>query len=216
MKALLPPGLVFGTSLFLAFASALPAQTASPSLSPTFGPPVSGPAPSRAPELVRNPPIWVPPPKPAPVIPAPPAPPTVVLASVPPDLNRIQRARPRIEVWLQGRDVPQRLRSHGPGRQRAFISGNLPFTVVLQFHPSLAGKAVAIFPGQGITLHPRSDFVSIAANGECLLVVEQEATRVRSQLEFEIDGVSTVLRLVRAPFAAANEAPGLAAEEGVQ
>lgn len=217
MKPLLPLELVLGTGLFFATALSLPAQSASPSPSivpPTFESSVSGPAPNGAPEPVRNPPSWVPPPNPAPVIPAVQAPSSVILSSVPPDLNRIARARPQIEVWLQGRDRPQRLRSHRPGRLRAFISGNVPFTVVLQFHPSLAGKVVAVFPGDGITLHLRTEVVQIAANGECLLVMEQQATQVRSQLEFEIDGVSTVLRLVRAPVAATNEPPGLADEEG--
>lgn len=130
--------------VFLIFcATALSAQTASP---PTFGPPTSGPAPSRDPNPVQNPPIWVPPPKPAPVIPAPQPAPPVLLSSVPPNPDRIRRARPRIEVWLQGRDVPQRIRSFGPGRRWAFIAGNVPFNLVLQFHSSLAGKTVAVFP----------------------------------------------------------------------
>lgn len=210
MKTLLPLELVLGTSLFLATALSSPGQTTSPSvLPPTFGPPTSGPAPSRDPKPVQNPPIWVPPPKPAPVIPAPQPAPPVLLSSIPPNPDRIRRARPRIEVWLQGRDVPQRIRSFGPGRRWAFIAGNVPFNLVLQFHPSLAGKTVAVFPGSGITLHPRSEVVRIGANGECLLVVEQNVRLARSQLEFEVDGVSTVLRLVKAPFAALNEPPPL-------
>lgn len=70
-----------------------------------------------------------------------------------------------------------------------------------------------MFPGDGLTLHPRTELLQIEANGECVLVVEQDARRLRSQLEFEIDGVSTVLRLVRAPTAT-NEPPGVGAEEG--
>jgi hypothetical protein len=193
--------------LFLIFcATALAAQTASP---PTFGPPVSGPAPSRDPDPVRSAPSWVVPPNPAPQIAQPAGPPPdAPFVSGGPDLARLERATPRVQIWRSGSDTPQRPDRQSRGRHQAFVAGTAPVTIVLRFHPLVARRPVAILPSKGVTTNPQG-FVPVGGSGEIAIVVALEQTQSQGQIVFRLDSVNTIVRVTRAPaqaVAAAEQA----------
>ena len=55
--------------------------------------------------------------------------------------------------------------------------------------------------GDGITVYPPQSSVRIQPIGEIVLTVELDSRQPRGGIVFVVDGVTTVLRLARAPLA---------------
>lgn len=155
----------------------------------------------------------VPPPNPAPEIAPPPREAPAAFLIGPPDLQRIARAKPRIEVWRSGSIKPQRLAPQEGPKHPAFVLGTEPVTIVLRFPPFLAGKSVTFMPGDGIALHPPHSFARIQSSGELVLTVELDSTQRGGGIVFVVEGVTTGLRLVRASLARVEAEEDASAEE---
>jgi hypothetical protein len=184
VKNLLPPELVLGTSLLLASALASSAQS-------------------------TNAPPWAMPPNPAPQIaPAATPPPDAPFVSGGPDLARLERTTPRVQIWRSGSDTPQRPDRQARGRHQAFVTGTAPVTIVLRFHPLVAHRRVAILPSRGVTTNPQG-FVPVGGSGEIAIAVQLDATESQGHIVFRLDTVNTIVRVTRAPsqaVAAAEQA----------
>jgi hypothetical protein len=151
----------------------------------------------------QQPVVFVPQPQPAPAIARPAAAPITPFLSGRPNMQRFEWAKPRCEVWRTGSDIPQKPARRGVRLGWALVAGNEPVTVVLQFHPSLAGKSLFLTPiDEGITIPSAQESVQIGRNGQVVLLMQLEAAASRGQITLETDSVPTVLRLVRAPLSA--------------
>jgi hypothetical protein len=184
----------------------VPAPTAIPEAQSPASPPLvvaSAPPPMRVPLLP------VPPPNPAPRI-APPAapPPDAPFVFGGPDLPRLERATPRVQIWRSGSDTPQQPDRQSRGRHQAFVAGTAPVTIVLRFHPLVAHRSLAILPSKGVTTNPQG-FVPVGGSGEIAIVVALEQPLSQGHIRFRLDTVDTIVRLTRAPsqaVAAAEQA----------
>lgn len=190
--------------------TSIPTLNPAPSVTPVPTPLTPDPTP---PEVKRPPLLPVPPPNPAPEIAPPPREAPAAFLIGPPDLQRIARAKPRIEVWRSGSIKPQRLAPHEGPKRPAFVLGTEPVTIVLRFPPFLAGKSVTFMPGDGIALHPPQSFARIQSSGELVLTVELDSTQRGGGIVFVVEGVTTGLRLVRASLARVEAEEDASAEE---
>jgi hypothetical protein len=184
----------------------VPAPTAIPEAPSSASPPLVV---ASAPPPMRVPLFPVPPPNPAPEIPPPAGPPPdAPFVSGGPDLARLERATPRVQVWRSGSDTPQRPDRQSRGRHQAFVAGTAPVTIVLRFHPLVAHRPVAIFPSRGVTTNPQGS-VPVGGSGEIAIAVQLDATQSHGQIRFRLDTVDTIVRVTRAPsqaVAAAEQA----------
>ena len=139
----------------------------------------------------------IPPPNPAPVIPPPPVSAPAPFLAGRPDLQRFERARPEVEVWRDGSLKPQRPKRQGPGRFRVWTVGAEPVTIVLRFHQLLAGRTITLMSGVGVTVS--EGVLTLGPGGETTFAVQLEANRRAGEIAFNLDSITTVLRLQRAP-----------------
>jgi hypothetical protein len=144
------------------------------------------------------------PPNPAPPPPPLSAAPSLGWRSKGPSVAEINRLTPDIEVWRAGAVAPQRPKSHGRNRFRrrvahAFISGNEPVLVRLQFDPSASGKAVIVRAAPGITLEPSGEVFQIRPTGECVVAVTLDPALRQGHMTFYSEGIVTTLPFSRTP-----------------
>ena len=211
--------LLFVCFSFLIFCSTtLSAQTPSPSVSvATFSPTGPGPAATPNPEPVRSAPIWAQPPlNPARELPPLARPRRIqFVGRAKADLGYMERATPRITVWRSGSNAPQIATRSSKRRFQAKVAGSEPVTILLRFHPLVAGKLLSVKTTDGVFLQPNSRQVQIGGTGEGVLVVTIEAAKEEGVIGLELDGIETVLHLNRAPerFVAQREA---ASQEGAR
>lgn len=210
MKFWFPLALVLAICLSTVEAQSPPSSSPSPvpSASPTpFALPIPSAAPTRAPEnVVRTPPIPVPPPQPAAKLPAPPIPPRAQLTFPRTALER-QRVTPAIEVWRAGAHTPQLPARRGNYITPAYVADNQPVMVRVQFDPLARGKTVVVRPGRGAILEPPTEVLQIRPTGECVVTVRLEENAPRGHVTFHCDGLMTTLLLSRRSLASvqANE-----------
>jgi hypothetical protein len=181
-----------------------PSPTPSPSVSASPTPfvlPIPSAAPSRAPDAHRASAITVPRPNPASVIARPPAPTKAAFLSGSPDLARFERAVPAVEVWRSGSNVPRKLKRINRRFEPLLISGSEPTTVVLRFHPLLAGSSFTVTGHDGSVIQPGDGLLRISPRGEATFFVEVDPVKTSGRIVVRVDGVVTVLRVLRVPEA---------------
>lgn len=188
-----------------------PAPAPAPSLSPATTPPgaavvapvdvrpVEAPPEPEAKPIVLLP---IPAPNPLPLIPPPLVPAAAPFVSGPPYLQRLSRAVPRMQVWRPGSDVPQNA-VHRRGRfEPLLVTGNEPVTLLLYFHPSLAGQTLEVLADDSFTVQPPNQFLLIGPTGEAVLVLELGAAQSRGEIALRVDYITTALQFLRAPLEA--------------
>lgn len=184
-----------------------PAPAPAPSLSPATTPPdaaVVAPVdvPPSEPELKPRELLPIPAPNPLPLIPPPLVPAATLFVSGPPYLQRLARAVPRLQVWRPGSDVPQDA-VHRRGRfEPLLVTGNEPVTLLLYFHPSLAGQTLEVLADDSFTVQPPNQFLLIGPTGEAVLVLELGAAKSRGEIALRVDYITTALQFLRAPLGA--------------
>jgi hypothetical protein len=89
----------------------------------------------------------------------------------------------------------------------AYVAGNEPVMIRLQFHPLVAGKVVVVRPGRGAILDPPTEVLQVQPTGECVVTVRLEQNAPRGHLTFHCEGLMTTLPLSRNSLAVvqANE-----------
>jgi hypothetical protein len=142
-----------------------------------------------------------PPPQPAPVIAPPPAAPISPFLSGPPDRQRYERAKPQIEVWRTGSDVPQKPKRRGSEGGHVLIATEEPFVLVLQFDRLLAGNLMEVMADENTTVQSAAS-MQVDRNGQVVLSARLNAAQRHGRIAFRIDGITTVLSLDRAPLEA--------------
>jgi hypothetical protein len=130
----------------------------------------------------------------------PPPPPPIVETPLPggPDPGEVELATPDVEIWRQEGDMPQIPARHSNRLDVAYMTGTEPVWLRVQFDPQAAGKSVLVRPGLGITVNPPRTILTVASNGECLVLAQLVNGANRSHLIFYCDGVRTVLPIMRA------------------
>jgi hypothetical protein len=153
-----------------------------------------------SPPKTNRPSFPIPRPNPAPRIPLRPVPAAAPFLSGPPDLLRFERAVPRMEVWRTGSDIPQVATKRRGRLDPILINGTEPVTLLLRFHPSLAGTTLEVFAREGLTLQSPAQVLRITPTGEVVLLVGLEPTKSRGEIAFRVDNVTTVLRFDQVPL----------------
>jgi len=143
------------------------------------------------------------PPPPQPETPIPPPPPPMVETPVAglPDPDKVEMAKPEVEIWREGSEWPQIPARTSNRLDKAYVTGTEPVWLRAQFNPAAAGKRVLVRPGQGITVDVTGAALTISSSGECLVQVQLAEGVNRSHLIFYCEGIRTVLPVVRAPLA---------------
>jgi hypothetical protein len=129
----------------------------------------------------------------------PPIPPRLPNASAPPNPAQELKAIPQVEVWRAGATRPQTPRGRGHFLGRGFIAGPGPVLVQLHFDLSKVGKTVAVTAGPGLSFDPPGPFLRIRPTGDCALTVLLDENFHEESMTFSCGGVTTLLRLSRAP-----------------
>lgn len=192
-------GLVFVISF--SCVEALSAQSASPSATrPPADFSFPGPAPTRPPEVSRDPPFPVPPPNPAPTLPPPPGQ-TIVRPSQRLDVAEVQRLTPRVEIWRPNGQRPQVPARRGRVMDTGFVTGTELVTLRLQFDPRAAGERVRVFGGNSLSLNPPEQVLIVSPRGECLVTGQLSPGMSRGHVIFYCGMIKTVVPLTRAPLA---------------
>jgi hypothetical protein len=129
-----------------------------------------------------------------------PPPPPIVETPLPvgPDAGEIELAKPDVEIWRLEGDLPQIPARRSNRLDVAYMTGTEPVWLRVQFDPQAAGKSVYVRPGYGITVNPPRAILTVASNGECLVLAQLANGMNRSHLIFYCDGVRTVLPVMRA------------------
>jgi hypothetical protein len=125
----------------------------------------------------------------------PPAAPAAVPCA-PPSAAEIERITPRVEIWRAGSDAPQqpvrRQQRMGP----AYIVGDQPVMVRLQFDPRASGKVVTITVANRIAVVPEA-VLRVRPTGECIVSLQLDQGAPRGHVTFLCEGIYTTLPLVR-------------------
>jgi hypothetical protein len=175
------------TPLSISLPTPLPTPISTPTPAPSISPPV----------LERTPLFPVPPPQPAPGLVPPPRPPPTLFRAGGPDLNRLARAIPLVEVWRAGVVAPQIVGHHGGRYGSVLVAGSEFVTLRLQFHPFLGGKPLVVRRDRGVNIQPPQGIATISPTGECVLQVQLLPDAGRGQITLYTGGVTTALRLLR-------------------
>jgi hypothetical protein len=150
--------------------------------------------------------VAVPPADPEPSI-APPPPP-VIETVVPglPDQAELELLKPDVEIWRQQSESPQVPARQINRLQPAFVTGNEPVTLRVQFSPAVAGKHVFVRPGRGLSVGINDGMLTVSSAGECLVTAQIDEGVSQSHIIFYCEGVKTVLPVSRASLATVIEA----------
>ena len=97
---------------------------------------------------------------------------------------------------------------------QAWLAGDDPVTVRLQFDPLSLGKAVLVRAARGTTLDPPDEVLRVPADGQCLVLIRLDPAMNESHVSFSCEGLTTTLVLARTTpdIVAAHE--NAATEEG--
>lgn len=185
--------LAVSTTILLKSFAAAPAA-------PTFGPPVITPAPPRSPESLQPAPAFVALPNPAPSLRRAVPHPITPFVSRRPDQQRIDRAIPQVEVARVNSSGSQKVARQRAHFGRLLLAGNEAVTVILRFHPLLAGKAITVRPSPEVTLQPAEGILPIEANGTVALQVLMAPTALKGKIFLYADGVPIELPVARVPL----------------
>jgi hypothetical protein len=109
---------------------------------------------------------------------------------------QIRAITPQVEVWRAGSGAPQRPVRRQQRMAPAYVVGDQPVLVRLQFDPSAVGKVV------GVTVANRTAVVSEAVlrvrpTGECVVSLQLDQGALRGHVTFLCEGIYTTLPLIR-------------------
>jgi hypothetical protein len=95
---------------------------------------------------------------------------------------------------------------------RAYVTGNEPVTVRLQFDPLARGKVVLVREGSGAIVDPPTGILHVGPTGECVVTVRLVENLAHGHISFYCEGLTTTLPLSRASLASvtAKETAGAA------
>jgi hypothetical protein len=152
-------------------------------------------------------------PVPPPEAETPMAPPPPPMEEVPqpggPDRAEMELGKPDVEIWRAESEWPQMPARTSNRLDYAYVTGNAPVWLRVQFNPAMGGKSVRIKPGPGLTLDPPGAFQVISPNGECLVLAQVGPEVTRSHVIFYLEGMKTVLPVARATLQKVEQAEAL-------
>jgi hypothetical protein len=199
VKFKFPQGQLLATGLLLVFKLSVAAQS-NPTPSPSDKPPPNAVVPPRETQPVRPAPAFVAPFNPAPLLPASgpavPAP----FVSARPDLQRIARAIPHLEITRGAANRSQKLAPRAARFDRVLLAGTEPVTLALQFHSLLTGKPATVRSSPEIALQPADGIVGIGPNGKLAFQVQLAGGALKGRIFLYVDGVSMEIPVARVPL----------------
>ena len=75
-------------------------------------------------------------------------------------------------------------------------------TLLLYFHPSLAGQTLEVLADDSFSVQPPNRFLLIGPTGEVVLALELRAAKSRGEIALRVDYITTALHFLRAPLGA--------------
>ena len=118
----------------------------------------------------------------------------------------MQRLTPRIEIWRSNATRPQIPAGHGRATDHVFVTGTDLVTLRLRFNPRAAGERVLVAAGNGFSLNPPEQVLTVSSGGECFVTGQLAEGASRGQIVVRCKMITIQVPIVRAPLAVVQKA----------